>query len=91
MTKTVVVIGALLLGTSAFAQTDKQDSPGASQYAPGQQMQEPNAKSTAPGASEYAPGHQKNTTASPGHSESAPGQQTTTGSSSKPDTSSTKK
>ncbi|TFV45351.1 hypothetical protein [Bradyrhizobium niftali] len=91
MMKTVVVVGALLLATSAFAQTDKKELPGASQYAPGQQMQEPNAKSTAPGASEYAPGHQKNTTAGPGHSESAPGQQTTTGSSSKPDTSSTKK
>lgn len=90
MLKAVVVIGALVAATSAFAQTDRKE-PGASQYAPGQQMQDPNAKSTALGASEYAPGHQKNTTAGLGHSESAPGQQTTTGSSSKSDTSSTKK
>lgn len=82
MMKTVIVLGALLIATSVLAQTDTKKSPGASQYAPGQQMQDPNAKSTAPGASEYAPGHQKDTTAGPGHSESAPGQQSTTGSSS---------
>lgn len=90
MLKAVVVIGALVAATSAFAQTDRKE-PGASQYAPGQQMQDPNAKSAAPGASEYAPGHQKNITADPGHSESAPSQETTTGSSSKFDTSSPKK
>jgi hypothetical protein len=91
MMRTVVVIGALLLATSAFAQTDKKDSPGASQYAPGQQMQDLNAKSTALCASEHASGHQKDTTAGSGRSESAPGQQTTPGSSSKSDTGSTKK
>ncbi|WP_081334548.1 hypothetical protein [Bradyrhizobium elkanii] len=82
MMKAVVVFGAMLIATSVFAQTDTKKSPGASQYSPGQQIQDPNTKSTAPGASEYAPGHQKDTTAGAGHSESAPGQQSTTGSNS---------
>jgi hypothetical protein len=79
MMKTAVLFGTLIIATSAFAQSDTKN--GATRYAPGQRMQQPNAKDTAPGASEYAPGHQKNTTAGPGHSESAPGQRATTGSS----------
>ncbi|RXH24831.1 MULTISPECIES: hypothetical protein [Bradyrhizobium] len=79
----IIATAALLAASSAFAQTTK--SPGASSYAPGQQMQNTTKPSTGPGASEYAPGHQTNTAAGPGHSESAPGQKmrhhtTTTGS-----------
>ena len=78
MLKTLLTASTVLLTTAAFAQSSTK-SPGSSEYAPGQKMQ--NSKtSTAPGASEYAPGHQKNTAKGPGHSESAPGQQTTTGS-----------
>jgi hypothetical protein len=78
MMKTLIVAGTVLATSSAFAQTSTT-SPGSSQNAPGQQMQNSTQPSTGPGASEYAPGHQKNTTG-PGHSESAPGQQTGTSS-----------
>ncbi len=79
MLKPLIAATALLVATSAFAQSDKTKSPGSSAYAPGQKMQK-SKTSTAPGASEYAPGHQKNTAKGPGHSESAPGQLSTTGS-----------
>lgn len=75
MLKSLIVASAMIVATSAFAQTTTK-SPGSSQYAPGQQMQNSTSPSTAPGASEYAPGQQNDTTG-PGHSASAPGQQTT--------------
>jgi hypothetical protein len=77
LTKSLLVAGILLFASSAFAQSGT--TPGASNSAPGQQMQDAK-KSTAPGASEYAPGHKmqdaKKSTA-PGASEYAPGHQTT--------------
>ena len=75
MLKTLIIVSTVLLTTAAFAQTSTQ-SPGSSEYAPGQKMQS-SKTSTTKGASKYAPGHQKNTAKGPGHSESAPGQQTT--------------
>jgi hypothetical protein len=79
--KSLIIAGALLFASSAFAQSGP--TPGASNSAPGQQMHDAK-KSTAPGASEYAPGQKmqdaKKSTA-PGASEYAPGHQTTTGSS----------
>jgi hypothetical protein len=84
MKKLIVTMAAILMASSAYAQGTGSGttSPGASKYAPGQQMKDPTKPSTGPGASEYAPGHQTNTAVGPGHSESAPGQQprTTTGS-----------
>ncbi|MEH2624980.1 hypothetical protein V1292_003035 [Bradyrhizobium sp. AZCC 1719] len=75
MLKTLITVSTVLLTTAAFAQGTK--SPGSSEYAPGQKMQD-SKSSTTKGASKYAPGHQKKT--AKGHSESAPGKQTTTGS-----------
>ena len=83
--KFLIVAGAILFASSAFAQSPTTKS------APGQQMQraqDTGKPSTAPGASEYAPGHKmqdargtgKKSTG-PGASEYAPGHQTTTGSS----------
>jgi hypothetical protein len=76
--KSLIVAASLALASSAFAQSGTK-SPGASDSAPGQKMQN-TTKSTAPGASEYAPGHKmqhaKKSTA-PGASEYAPGHQTT--------------
>jgi len=40
-------------------ETTGQTSPGASGYAPGQQMQRDGNKNDLPGASSYAPGQQK--------------------------------
>ena len=70
ITKSIIVAGALIFVTPAFAQgvsnktpghqmqdATKSTAPGASEYAPGHKMQNA-TKSTAPGASEYAPGHQ---------------------------------
>ena len=77
MLKTLIAAtAALLIATTAFAQSEKMKSPGSSEYSAGQTMQKSKI-STAPGASKYAPGHQKKT--AKGHSGSAPGQQTTTG------------
>ena len=75
--RSLIIVGTLLFASSAFAESN--NSPGASNRAPGQQMQDAK-KSTGPGASEYAPGHKmqdaKKSTA-PGASEYAPGHQTT--------------
>jgi hypothetical protein len=83
--KFLIVVGTMLLASSAFAQSPTTKS------APGQQMQkaqETGKPSTGPGASEYAPGHKMQDAArtgakstGPGASEYAPGHQTTTGSS----------
>ena len=85
--KSLIMAGAILFATSAFAQSPTTKS------APGQQMQkaqETNKPSTGPGASEYAPGqkmqdaNKAGTNTGPGASNFAPGQQTTTGSSTNP-------
>jgi hypothetical protein len=60
MSKTIAIATALLLGTAslAVAQTTKQPgtaSPGASQYSPGQEMQD-TTTTTASGASQTSPG-----------------------------------
>lgn len=83
--KFLIVAGAMLLASSAFAQSPTTKS------APGQQMQkaqETGKPSTGPGASEYTPGDKMHDAAKsgaastgPGASEYAPGHQTTTGSS----------
>jgi hypothetical protein len=80
----------LLIGTTAlgYAQSSGQrmPEPGASGYAPGQQMQDKGSKSGQPGASGYAPGQRMQDKGSragqPGASGYAPGQQkpATTGS-----------
>ncbi|SFM27277.1 hypothetical protein SAMN03159423_0339 [Bradyrhizobium sp. NFR13] len=76
--KSFVVVTALIVSGSAFAQ-DVSDK------TPGHKMQNA-TKSTAPGASEYAPGHKMQNarkSTAPGASEYAPGQRTTTGSNTK--------
>lgn len=85
----------LLLSASAgiAASPHEGKTPGATEYAPGQQMNEPGAESTSPGASEYAPGQKMNEpgapSAEPGATEYAPGQMKGAGASnpgpSKPD------
>ena len=65
---------ATLFGASTVQAVD---DPGASEYAPGQKMQDKDNPDH-PGASEYAPGQQKHTQDQPdqpGASEYAPGQQ----------------
>ncbi len=74
MTKTIAIATALLLGTASFAfaqKTGGTTSPGASQYAPGHEM---NSKTPGPGASSLSPGHEKSTVGqSKGASELSPG------------------
>jgi hypothetical protein len=81
MSKTIAIATALLLGTAslAVAQTTNKSgttSPGASQYSPGQEMQD-STTTTAPGASANSPGsrmHEKGTVGqAKGASEMAPG------------------
>ena len=73
--KSLIVVGALLFATSAFAQS------GAMKNAPGQQEQR--RPSPGPGASDYAPGHKMQaakkakTWTGPGASDYAPPHQTT--------------
>ena len=78
--KSLIVIGAVVLATSAFAQSST------SKNAPGQQMQrdqQQNKPSTGPGASEYAPGqkmqdaNKNGTNTGNGASNYAPPNQTT--------------
>ena len=59
MIKTIAIATALLLGTAPFALAQKTGgtaSPGASQSAPGHEM---NSRTPGPGASELSPGHEK--------------------------------
>ena len=78
--KSLIVAGALVFATSAFAQSGS--TKGSSMNSPGQQMQNSKAPSTGSGASEFAPG-QKMQDAKPGTntgngaSNYAPGHQTT--------------
>jgi len=71
----------LLLSASAVmaASPHEGKSRGATEYAPGQQMNDPGAESTGPGASEYAPGQEMNQPGAedtgPGASDYAPGQE----------------
>ena len=79
MTRTILIAAAsILIATSAPAiaqrggSTGGTASPGASEFAPGQQSR---TGATRPGASQFAPGHQSRTSATrPGQSEFAPGQ-----------------
>lgn len=80
----ITAAAGLLIGTTAlgYAQSSGQrmPEPGASGYAPGQQMQEKGSKSGHPGASGYAPGQRMQDKGSkaagqPGASGYAPGQQ----------------
>lgn len=71
----IIVVAALIVGSSAFAQ-------GVSEKTPGHKMQGA-TKSTAPGASEYAPGQNAKKSTAPGASEYAPGKRQTTGTNTK--------
>ena len=74
----IIVVAALIFGSSAFAQ-------GVSEKTPGHKMQGA-TKSTAPGASEYAPGHKMQNakkSTGPGASEYAPGKRQSTGTNTK--------
>lgn len=82
MLKSMIVAGAMVLATAAFAQGNLQKTPGSSANAPGQMMNK-STTSTSPGATEYAPGQKMKTdnkVNAKGASEYAPGHRTTVGS-----------